>query len=156
MRVMYSTGMRPGEAGKFKWCDISSEDLSIFIRTGKGDKDRYVCMDEETLQQLLSFRGQQPLEAKVFNISSVSIWKAVRKYSDSTGLTERYNALGRRVSARMLRHAYATHCYENGMDLDTMQLLLGHTFLETTRVYVEMGLRGVRKQYDKAHELSRK
>jgi site-specific recombinase XerD len=156
MRVMYSTGMRPGEVCDFKWADVSTEDRSIFVRAGKCDKDRYVCVDDDTLDVLAGFRGRQPLHAAVFGVTAQHIWKVIRKYADATGLTERYAAMDRRVSPHILRHAYATHCYENGMDLFALQLLMGHVFLETTRIYVHMALRRVRRQYDRAHEFSRK
>jgi integrase/recombinase XerD len=156
MRVMYATGMRPGEVGDFKWCDVAFDAGTIFIRSGKGDKDRYVCVDDDTLSLLEQWRGKKSVDAEVFGLSGTHIWKVVKKYADATGLTERYNAMGRRVSPQILRHAFGTHCYENGMDLLALQLLMGHAFLETTRVYIHMSLGRVRRDYEKAHEFCKK
>ena len=61
--------------------------------------------------------------------------------------------MGRSFSPHSFRHAFATHCSENGMDLFTLKKLMGHTFLETTELYVATNMEKARKEYKKAHEL---
>jgi integrase/recombinase XerD len=155
LRLLYSTGMRVGEAAALKWCDLTAEAYTLFIRDGKGDKDRVLCADDETVERLQAWRKKAPLSARVFGLSVSRIQAVVAKYIKSTGLDEKYDAMERRFSPHTLRHAYATHCYENGMKLFTLQILLGHVFVETTRLYVHVGIRAAVEEYQRTHELAR-
>jgi integrase/recombinase XerD len=156
LQVLYSSGMRGGEVAAFKWCDVTPTEHTIFVRDGKGDKGRVVCVDPETMQRIQGWRKKQPLAGKVFGLASTSSVKAIVKaHVKATGLEEKYAGMGRRFSTHTLRHAYATHCYENGMRLFTLQTLLGHVFIETTRLYVHIGIRQAVQEYGRTHELAR-
>jgi site-specific recombinase XerD len=151
LRVLYATGMRANEAGTFKWCDVSWAENTIFVRDGKDDKDRVVCADAETLRLLQAWRTDQPLSAEVFGVETMTTWNIMRRYSEATGLLAKYDALNLRLSP----HTFATHCYENGMALDTLQTLLGHVFLETTRIYVHISAAQAAAEYHCTHELAK-
>jgi len=61
--------------------------------------------------------------------------------------------MGRSFSPHSFRHAFATHCAENGMDLFTLKKLMWHAFLETTELYMAMSMEKARKEYEGSHEL---
>lgn len=154
LRVLYATGMRAGEAGSFRHCDVSFDNKTIFVRDGKGKKDRYVCADDETFGMLEAWCQDLPMDAEVIGMDRNDVWKVVNAAAKQTGLLDKYTAMNRRLSTHSFRHAFATHCYEGGMDLADLQLLLGHDFIETTAIYVHVGIDHVVRQYDRSHPLA--
>jgi len=70
-----------------------------------------------------------------------------------TGISKRYEAMRRSFSQHSFRHAFTTHCAENGMDLFTPKKLMGHAFLETTELYVATSMEKAKREYEGSHEL---
>jgi site-specific recombinase XerD len=143
--ILYSTGMRNFELRQLQVKDIDSQSKLIHIQRGKGGRDRYVPLSpklRETLREywrwmkpktwlfpgtLHNWRTDKPLTPKV-------VWDACQFAARRAGIKKR-------VSAHLLRHSYATHLLEEGADLRTMQLLLGHVRLEHTAVYLHLSRR---------------
>jgi len=155
LRVLYSTGMRSGEACTFRWCDVSFDNGTIFVRDSKAERDRYVCADEETMRMLRDGRKKAADDVPVFGITTVTVGNVVERTGKATGLLDRFNAMNRRFSPHAIRHTFATHMYENGMGLVDLQILLGHTFIDTTRVYVHVGIAHTMREYHRLHPLCR-
>lgn len=153
LRTLYATGMRSGEACNLRWCDVCSDNSSIFIRLGKGEKDRYVGVDPETLAMLQEWRGSKPLDAKIFGLTTVTVGKIYDAAGLATGILEKYVAMNRIFSPHAMRHTYATHMYENGAGLVDLQLLLGHVFIDTTRLYIHVGIAHTLREYQRRHPL---
>lgn len=152
-RVFYASGVRISELEKLLVADLYLPELKIFVRDGKGDKDRYALIDPETARLLGRFvEGLGPKE-KVFEIGSRQISRVIQGYADDLGISERYTAIGRNFTPHSLRHTFATHLYEGGMDLFILQILLGHAFLDTTREYIAIGINRQRKIYSAMHPL---
>lgn len=145
LMTLYSTGMRRAELIRLKVEDIDSQRMIIHIRQGKGNRDRDVPLTPKLLKALREYwrwmkpktylfpgmvrnwRADKPLTPKC-------VWIAVQDAAKRSGIKKR-------VSPHTLRHSFATHLLENGADLRTIQLLLGHSELEATTVYLHLSRR---------------
>jgi len=150
MRLFYATGVRIAELAEFKFADMNYDSRTVFVRSGKGDKDRYVCVDEKTLQMVKAYQGESALEDKLFSIGVRQIRRVVEAAGEAIGIEEKFRAVGRKFSAHSLRHAFATHSYENGMRLFTIKKLLGHDYLGTTEIYINTALQWDTAEYERA------
>lgn len=153
LRVFYATGCRISEIAKFVVADLYLPELKVFVRDGKGDKDRYVLLDPETAELLAQFVAGLSPDAKVFDIGERQISRIVKALAERIGIPERYTAMGRNFSPHSLRHTCATHLYEAGMDLYMLKEILGHSSLATTREYIHIGINRLRNAYQDFHPL---
>lgn len=143
LMVIYSGGLRVGEAVKLKVSDIDRERMSIHIRQGKGFKDRYTILGERTLEVIRDywhayhpknwlFPGKK--EGNYLSVSSIQC--AFRSSLRKTGILKK-------ASVHTLRHSFATHLLERGIDLYFIQRLLGHTSPKTTSIYIHVARRNI-------------
>jgi integrase/recombinase XerD len=138
LTTMYAAGPRISEVAKLKVSDIDSSRNVIWIRGGKGRKDRQVLLPPRLLELLrVYFRWKKP-EEWLFPggvpgqpICSNSIFRACQKAVRKAGIVKP-------VHPHSLRHAFATHLLEAGVNLRTIQILLGHAKLETTARYLHV------------------
>lgn len=149
--LIYNCGLRLSEALNLEVTDIDRGKMQIFIRSGKGKKDRYVPIPEKCLELLSEFWRSHKNQKWVF--------PATKKQKDHSGPMSRRAVQGvfkcvlestsikkRPVSIHTLRHCYATHLLDAGMNLNVIQRLLGHASLATTVKYLhltEFGLKNV-------------
>lgn len=153
VRIFYYTGIRVAELSALTFADVSQDDETVFVRRGKGGYDRYVLIDSRTLKLIHDWQGSRPVSHPVIDLDTRQIDRIVHDYGRLAGLVQKYEAMGRSFSPHSLRHAFATHRYDAGMDLATIQKLLGHHFLTTTMIYVQMSMRHLRKEYHKTDPL---
>lgn len=156
IRTLYATGLRAEELENLKFCDIFYDNKTVFVRAGKGDKDRYSAIDRGTLEQLKAWQEGKGLDESVFGITLRQIRRVVEGAGEMTGISAKYQAMGRVFSTHSLRHAYATHCYENSMRLPTLQRFLGHEYILTTMVYLYTAQRYDVVEYYRTHPLEEK
>jgi integrase/recombinase XerD len=114
VRTTYACGLRIGEVVRLRVADIDSRRGVLVVRQGKGRKDRQVPLSPQLLQELRAYLQRR-------------VTRAVR------GL-----GWNKHVSLHTLRHSYATHLLEAGVDVVTLQHLLGHNDLETTARYLHV------------------
>jgi integrase len=155
IRLLYATGCRRSEIENMRLADVDFKNQRIFIRDGKGDKDRYVLIDKETARMLEEFTYGLALSDPIFDIEDRQINRRVKEWGERSGLSARYEAQDRSFTSHSLRHAFATHLYEAGVDLYTLRDLLGHRFLSTTRLYVHTSVGKRLTEYEACHPLSR-
>jgi len=154
-RVLYATGMRVGELVVLRFCDLNYEAGTILIRSGKDDVDRYAVADRTTMSALAEWQKGRSPSKRIFELGVSGVQRMMKKWAKQTGLLAKYDAMGRRLSPHSFRHAFATHCYENGCDLLALKYLLGHEFITTTELYIETGVERWRAAYLAAHEFAR-
>lgn len=153
LRTFYASAMRISEVAGILIADLYLDELKIFVRDGKGDKDRYVLIDPETARLLADFTAGRALKEKVFRLGERQISRIVNEHAEKVGIPERYEAIGRRFTPHSFRHTCATHLYENGMDIYVLKDLLGHANIAITREYIHIGINRQRNAYTNFHPL---
>lgn len=161
MELFYSSGLRLSEL-----VGLSREDLDLNRKMmkifGKGKKQRNIPMTQTAADWVRNYlnhpmrkidtpihKSEDDGKAIFLNkwgkrISTRSVDRAFRRYLKMSGLSEK-------ITPHTIRHTIATHWLENGMDLKTIQMLLGHESLATTTIYTHVSPRIKREVYDKAH-----
>lgn len=135
--LLYASGLRVGEALNLKLNAIDIDRRQIIIRNAKGRKDRFVTMAESFIPLLLNYLDTyRPKSyfvegANGGQYSGSSVRAALRQACRQAGLKKR-------VTPHSLRHSYATHMLENGIDIRYIQSLLGHSRPETTMIYTHV------------------
>ena len=133
----YGAGLRISEAVALKACDIDSQRMLIRVEHGKGGKDRYAMLSPGLLAVLRTYyRIFRPGEPWLFpswrphlHLGAGAVQTACREAWQRSGLAKR-------VTPHMLRHSFATHLLERGVDSRVIQALLGHSCIDTTARYI--------------------
>ena len=156
--MMLDTGMRVSEVCDLNLADIDIDDGSARILGGKGDKDRLVLFTERTLRRLDSWLPvrerlcQDNQEACLVNRHGRRLQpRAVQRMMDSLGEVARLPK--GKLTPHVLRHNFATGLLERGADLVTIQRLMGHATIATTRVYLEISDQTLREVYHRAQAM---
>ncbi len=140
LSLLYSSGLRAGEASRLKICDIDSGRMMIFIRQSKGKKDRYVPLSPLMLIGLRKYyQSEHPVEY-LFNGSKPGTPLSVSGMQWILRKALKKCKLRKQISLHTLRHSYATHLLEFGMDIVTIKELLGHERIETTMIYLHVAI----------------
>lgn len=139
--TVYSMGLRLDEALHLQPGDIDGQRLRVHIRNGKGHKDRFVILPETTYHLLRAFWATHrnkdwifPSRAPLRYPGPMDRGSAQKAMADAVKAAN----IHKRVSIHNLRHSYATHCLEFGMDLRSIQELLGHDSPTTTAMYTQL------------------
>jgi integrase/recombinase XerD len=138
LMLCYGAGLRIAEAAAIKVSDIDSKRMLIRVEQGKGKKDRYVMLSPRLLCVLRRYWRAAKPRVWMFpswrgtrHLTSTSLSNACRDASKQCGLTKR-------ITAHTLRHSFATHLLENGTDTRVIQVLLGHSRIDTTARYTRV------------------
>lgn len=138
LMTAYSAGLRISEVVRLRVEDIDPGRMLIRVRQGKGRKDRYVPLSATLLEVLggcAKLAGPQewlfPGQRAGHYICTRSVGRACKAAARAAGLRKP-------VSMHTLRHSFATHLLESGIDIRTIQKLLGHVKLETTTIYTHV------------------
>jgi integrase/recombinase XerD len=143
-RTAYACGLRIEELLHLKVHDIDSERMLLWVRGGKGNKDRAVPICVTLLEELRAhWKGHRSRTYLFVNPKgqpwgSAGIQRAFQVARSRSGLTKR-------ATPHTLRHCFATHRLESGMDLATLQRLMGHSNLSTTLRYLHLRSEHLRK-----------
>jgi integrase/recombinase XerD len=134
----YAAGLRVSEVVRLKPADIDSRRMVIHIAQGKGRRDRYVMLSPRLLEVLEKWRALGKAQQWLFSgnrsehpITRHAVEKACREALRLSGICKH-------VTPHSLRHAFAVHMLENGTDIRTIQLLLGHSNMSTTANYLRL------------------
>ena len=138
LALLYGSGLRVAEAAHLKLIDIDTPRNVLWVRHGKGSKDRQTLLSPKLLELLRQYwRAERP-QSWLFPgadpsqpISPKAIFLACRHAAQLAGISKP-------VHPHCLRHAFATHLLEAGVNLRSIQLLLGHANLETTARYLQV------------------
>jgi site-specific recombinase XerD len=139
--LAYGAGLRVSEACGLRLSDIDSTAGVIHVRCGKRNRDRDVMLSPRLLEELRSYwRRCRPAGPELFpgragagtTLTRAALAKALKKARVAAGLG------ARRATPHSLRHSFATHLLEQGTDLRTLQVLLGHSSLSSTARYVHI------------------
>lgn len=143
--TIYSAGLRLSEAAHLRVKDIDSKRMQIRIDQGKGNKDRYAMLSHSLIKVLREYWKYYRPSIWLFPgrsleqpIGTSSIQKMFRQAKKRAGISKP-------ASVHTLRHSFATHLLEQGVDVFRIQKLLGHSNLNTTRIYVHIQNQGLKE-----------
>ncbi|MCK5222566.1 MAG: tyrosine-type recombinase/integrase, partial [Candidatus Aminicenantes bacterium] len=159
LELMYASGLRISETISLKFENIFLEDNFLRVM-GKGNKERIVPFNNKAKEELVFYLNHarpKLLKEKTSDIlfinknggplSRQGLWKVVRGYGVKVGISKT-------LTPHMLRHSFATHLLEQGADLRSIQMMLGHSNISTTEIYTFVAKDRVKKIYDKLHPRS--
>jgi len=136
--TIYSAGLRISEVCNLKVSDIDSKNMQIFIREGKGNKDRYTILGKSNLKILREYweisRPKEYLFSGRYSINAISPRSVQVEFGKSIERTK----ITKHVTVHSVRHAFATHLLNGGTDVCHIQKLLGHTRISSTSVYLHL------------------
>lgn len=140
--LMYS-GLRVGEVVRLKPEGIDANRKLIHIRASKGREDRYTLLSDVALQTLREYWKKQKLGKWLFprwnkekHITTRTVQKIFQNACKKAGIKKN-------VSVHSLRHSFATHLLESGIDLRYIQELLGHKSSKTTEIYTHVSTKNL-------------
>jgi integrase/recombinase XerD len=137
LMVIYSGGLRLGELTNMILADVKADTNQLFIRGGKGKKDRYTLLSRQAIAKLELYKEQYQPKHWLFEgstgekYSDRSVQSIFRKACLEAKLDQRY-------TTHCLRHSFATHLLESGVSLRHIQELLGHHSSITTEIYTHV------------------
>lgn len=145
LAMLYGCGLRRFELLNIKLADVDTERRMLHIREGKGGKDRYVPLGEHLCRGLKSYLQAERPYIWLFNgktntgqlqqFSETGVQWVIRQAAKKAGISKH-------VTSHVLRHTYATHLLEMGLDIMTLKELLGHVDIQTTLVYLHVAQLG--------------
>ena len=156
LEVLYATGMRVSELVSLRLGDLKL-DIGCLNAFGKGSKQRLIPIGEVALESLLEYlQNGRPkllkkfpceevfLNARGRKMSRQGFWKNLKSYALKAGITQG-------VYPHMLRHSFATHLLENGADLRSVQVMLGHADITTTQIYTHVIQERLKQLHERYH-----
>jgi len=145
LRMLYRCGLRVSELTSLRIEDIEFEEGVLMVRNGKGGKDRLIPVDHQTMDMIEYFvedatTGFLFLSERNDKLSTRQVERLVADYGKKAGISQP-------IHPHMLRHSFAVHCLKSGMNLRTVQKMLGHSSLTTTQVYLDITGEDVKNDY---------
>ena len=137
LTIIYACGLRLGEGARLKVKDIDSGRKLLWVRDGKGHKDRCVPLPKRPLELLqthyrtFGMGSEYLFPSAAGHINLCTIQTAFR-------VAVRKSTIGKAATVHTLRHSYATHLLENGEDISSLKEILGHSHISTTNGYLHM------------------
>lgn len=158
--LLYGCGLRSFEARNVRLSDLDFDRKMLHVRQGKGKKDRYVPIGDLLIRGLKSYIKEENPIQWLFNgkrvgraggegdsrYSQRGIHRAVTNARKEAGIIKE-------MTVHTLRHTYATHLLEEGLDILTIKDLLGHHYIDTTMVYLHVALSGRVKPFSPLERL---
>ncbi|BCS54675.1 site-specific tyrosine recombinase XerD [Geobacter sp. SVR] len=156
LELLYATGLRVSELVSLRLREVNL-DAGYLLTIGKGNKERLVPIGESACEKVAVYLAQvrgrlDPASRNPFlflsrlgdAMSRQAFWNIVKKRSYQAGIRKN-------ISPHTLRHSFATHLLENGADLRSVQIMLGHADLSTTQIYTHVTLERLKKMHQQIH-----
>jgi integrase/recombinase XerD len=155
LELLYATGLRVSELIRVRLDEVVMD--AGFLRTiGKGSKERIVPFGDAAKATIVAFMesGRRELDKyadphlflsrRGRPMTRQSFWMKITRYAREAGIRAH-------ISPHVLRHAFATHLLENGADLRSVQMMLGHADISTTQIYTHVSRARLQKMYENYH-----
>ena len=161
LETLYSTGLRRAELANLKLYDLDLRNGSLFVREGKGKKDRYVPLGQRAIDALRKYlddvRPTLVVEPDGGNVFLHEFGERFEK-SRLSDLVKRYllaAGVDKPGACHLFRHAMATQMLENGADIRFIQAILGHAQLSTTEIYTHVSIAQLKRIHALTHPAER-
>ncbi len=157
LELFYSSGLRVSELIDLKLGNIFRKKQLLLV-FGKGSKERVVPYSDDAavyLHEYIDRMRHQLMKKGDFNeyvflnnrggqLTRQGVWKKLKEFAVLAGITKD-------ISPHKLRHTFATHLLEGGADLRSVQMLLGHSSINTTEIYTHVEQEAIHREFDKKH-----
>ncbi|MCI4364681.1 MAG: tyrosine-type recombinase/integrase [Thermoplasmata archaeon] len=147
VHVLGFAGLRVGELCHLELEDIEFERNVLHVRSGKGDKDREVVLEDRSRAAIDRYLTERTLvgegSTRLFPVGPVTVERIVRKAAQAAGIQHR-------VTPHVLRHTLATALLSRGCDIRYIQKLLGHASVATTQIYTHVDITALKEAYARA------
>lgn len=143
LSTIYSAGLRVSEVINLRLSDIMSKEMKIRVRAGKGSKERYTLLSQKNLELLREYWskfGHKNYDSEEFLFISRMTGEQLTARGVQCAMLTAVNKAGitKKATPHTLRHSFATHLMNDGVDLVVIQALLGHSNLKTTSIYLHV------------------
>jgi integrase/recombinase XerD len=145
LSVAYGAGLRAAEVVALKVSDIDSKRMVIRVEQGKGRKDRYVMLSPHLLDLLRAWWKAGRRQGWLFPGRDRVQPLTTRQLNRACHAAAHMAEINKRVSLHTLRHSFATHLLEQNIDIRVIQVLLGHSKLDTTALYTRVATKTIRE-----------
>ena len=138
--LAYGSGLRIGEITNLRVEDIDSKKMRIFVREGKGNKERYTILSKQSLEMLRVYWSKCRQNKRWGRIFLSESGAAITEYVIRTHFRKyrRKAKLSEKVTMHTLRHCFATHLIENGATISQVKELMGHSNIRSTMAYIHV------------------
>jgi site-specific recombinase XerD len=141
VELFYSSGVRLEELRMLRLTDVDSKNNRLFVRNGKGRKDRYTLLSKRVVETLRTYYRKQKVKPQVYLFEGKRqcepMWAGAIQFS--VRLAYKYAGLSHKEhKTHALRHSFATHLLDAGVDIHTIKELLGHSDIKTTMIYLHL------------------
>ncbi|OGT98851.1 MAG: site-specific tyrosine recombinase XerD [Geobacteraceae bacterium GWB2_52_12] len=156
LELLYATGLRVSELVNLKLREVNL-DAGYLMTMGKGSKERLIPIGDSARQRVTAYlqnvRSRQDSQGHNIylflsrlgdSMSRQAFWNIVKKRSAQAGIRKN-------ISPHTLRHSFATHLLENGADLRSVQIMLGHADLSTTQIYTHVTRERLKRLHQQIH-----
>jgi integrase/recombinase XerD len=135
IQLLYSSGLRVSEIVKIQKQDLDFKENIGWVRSGKGKKDRMFILSEKLSRKLQKYISNHPDWKYLFSKDKPLTPRNIQKIVNSTTRRAR---IDKPVHPHTIRHSFATHLLDRGIDLRKIQFLLGHSSIATTQIYTHV------------------
>ncbi|MGH9825102.1 MAG: tyrosine-type recombinase/integrase, partial [Blastocatellia bacterium] len=156
LELLYATGLRISELVNLKESDVNL-DAGFVITLGKGSKERTVPLGRHAVDWVTQYiqarsrmlRAKQASQRNLFvtqagrPMTRQALWKIVKSRGEQAKIGD--------ITPHLLRHSFATHLLENGADLRSVQMMLGHSDIGTTEIYTHVTNERLKEVYKRCH-----
>jgi len=139
--LAYGSGVRAAELACLRVCDIQSGDMRVFVHKGKRNKDRYTILSNSALMALRDYWRAYHIkrdETWLFPGMEQGCHISVKTVEDAVKAASANTTIGKNITPHTLRHAFATHMVEDGVNILRLKELLGHASIQSTMIYLHL------------------
>ena len=145
IELLYSTGLRLSECINLKYGDLDLDENIGWVRMGKGSKDRIFIISNILKRDLIAYKEEYGFSDNGFIFAVNGRKMSPRWIQHAIKMSAERAGIDKDVHVHTLRHSFATHLLENGVDIRKIQKLLGHSNLQTTQIYTQVSSEEIKK-----------
>ena len=138
VELMYTCGLRVSEAANMKLEDLDLEDMTGTVRKSKGNKDRGIFLSPKLVADIKSYLKSKETQSIFLFSKTNGLSYTIRSFQLIIKRLAEKADIKKRVYSHIFRHAFGTHSIEDGEDIVSLQEMMGHESLDTTRLYITL------------------
>lgn len=145
LSLLYGSGLRVSEVVRLKISDINISSKSVLVKAGKGQKDRYTLLSQNSIELLeVYLQKKSPCQGGFRGLNKDYLFTGIKNHLSQRSAQKIFSqallaaSVQKKATCHSLRHSFATHLLESGVDVRYIQKLLGHNSIKTTEIYLKV------------------